>query len=220
MITIEPPPGLKENVSRPGLTSFLNRARLAVGLTGNVEVLLADDPTLRRLNKSFRGKNKPTDVLSFPTPAEIAPTHAGDLAISLETAARQAATYGHSLRDEVKILLLHGLLHLSGFDHETDNGEMAAREATIRSKLKLSNTLIERTTAHSRKLLSPAVKKSSSRLKIRSTRSRKTSQDPAKKSSSRPKAALYAAAVERPPHSARTITKSKATKARNKRGAK
>ncbi|NYF88591.1 rRNA maturation RNase YbeY [Tunturiibacter empetritectus] len=146
MIAIEPTAGLEATLSRSGLTSFLKRARLAVGLRGEVEVLLADDATLRRLNRSFRGKNKPTDVLSFPTPAEILNAHAGDLAISLETAARQAATYGHSLCDEVKILLLHGLLHLSGLDHETDNGEMAAREATLRCKLKLPNTLIERTT--------------------------------------------------------------------------
>jgi len=75
---------------------------------------------------------------------EIAQDHAGDLAISLETANRQAATYGHSLRDEVRILLLHGLLHLSGLDHETDSGEMAAREAELRVELGLSNSLIER----------------------------------------------------------------------------
>jgi probable rRNA maturation factor len=193
MITIEPPPSLKENLSRSGLTSFLNRARLAVGLTGQVEVLLADDLTLRRLNKSFRGKNKPTDVLSFPTPDEIAVTHAGDLAISLETAARQAATYGHSLRDEVRILLLHGLLHLSGLDHETDNGEMAAREATLRSKLKLSNTLIERTTTLPRKPTSRTSSKTSSRVT--------------------PASAVSAKA-------ARTTKKLKGTKIKNKRGAK
>jgi probable rRNA maturation factor len=149
MITIDPPstipiaalssPGFKS-----GLTRFLSRARLAVGLPGQVEVLLADDRTLRRLNKEFRGKNKPTDVLSFPTPAEIAPHHAGDLAISLEIAARQAEAYGHALIDEVRILILHGLLHLSGEDHETDDGEMAAREADLRLKLRLPISLIER----------------------------------------------------------------------------
>jgi probable rRNA maturation factor len=190
MITIEPPPSLKENLSRPGLTSFLNRARLAVGLTGQVEVLLADDPTLRRLNKSFRGKNKPTDVLSFPTPDEIADTHAGDLAISLETAARQAATYGHSLRDEVRILLLHGLLHLSGLDHETDNGQMAAREAKLRTKLKLSNTLIERTTTLPQK---PRASKKKSYIERVSAVSKKAT---------------------------RTTKKPKNTKIKNKRGAK
>ena len=199
MITIKSPGSLKENLSRPGLTSFLNRARTAVGLRGEVEVLLADDLTLRRLNKSFRGKNKSTDVLSFPTPAEIAHLQAGDLAISLETAARQAATYGHSLRDEVRILLLHGLLHLSGLDHETDNGEMAAREAALRTQLKLSNTLIERTTQPSSTLprLSPAKNKSSSRSK----------------------AALHAAAAERPAHSAPTPKETKPKNATNKRGA-
>ena len=145
MITIEPPSSLSISaLSKSGLTRFLNRARTAVGLDGDVDVLLADDPTLRRLNKTFRGKNKATDVLSFPAPDEISNEHAGDLAISLETANRQATTYGHSLRDEVRILLLHGLLHLSGLDHEIDNGEMAAREAELRLELGLSNSLIER----------------------------------------------------------------------------
>ena len=145
MITIEPPSSLSISaLSKSGLTRFLNRARTAVGLDGDVDVLLADDPTLRRLNKTFRGKNKATDVLSFPAPDEISNDHAGDLAISLETANRQATTYGHSLRDEVRILLLHGLLHLSGLDHEIDNGEMASREAELRLELGLSNSLIER----------------------------------------------------------------------------
>jgi probable rRNA maturation factor len=147
MITIEPPSSpTAPALSKSSLTRFLNRARTAVGLEGEVDVLLADDPTLRRLNKTFRGKNKATDVLSFPAPDEIAQDHAGDLAISLETAARQAATYGHSLRDEVRILLLHGLLHLSGLDHETDNGEMAMREADLRRELGLATTLIDRVT--------------------------------------------------------------------------
>jgi probable rRNA maturation factor len=146
MITIELPSSCEATLSAPTLTRFLNRARLAVGLRGAVEVLLTGDSALRQLNRSFRGKNKATDVLSFPTPPEIAQQHAGDLAISLETAARQAATYGHTLHDEVKILLLHGLLHLSGEDHETDSGEMASREATLRNKLRLPVSLIERTT--------------------------------------------------------------------------
>ena len=208
MITIEPTTSnLEESLSRSGLTSFLNRARVAVGLRGEVEVLLSDDSTLRRLNKSFRRKNKPTDVLSFPAPPPIKgqPAHAGDLAISLETAARQADNYGHPLRDEVRILLLHGLLHLSGLDHETDNGEMASRESELRSKLKLSNTLIERTTALPRK--SPS-------------RSTNTSSFVPQKTSSRPRAASFAAAVERPPDSARTTTKAKSAKTKIKRGAK
>jgi probable rRNA maturation factor len=150
MITIEPPNTLAipaAALSKSGLTRFLNRARDAVGLMGEVDVLLADDATLRRLNRTYRGKNKATDVLSFPAAHnEFAGEDqtAGDLAISLETAARQAAAYGHSLRDEVRILLLHGLLHLHGMDHEADRGEMAAREMELRSALRLSGSLIER----------------------------------------------------------------------------
>ncbi|MEO6983365.1 MAG: rRNA maturation RNase YbeY [Edaphobacter sp.] len=144
MITIEPVDNFKPiGLSNSGLARFLNRARVAVGLHGEVDVLLSGDATLRRLNRTFRGKNKSTDVLSFPA-AENDQDIAGDLAISLETAARQAATYGHSLRDEVRILLLHGLLHLSGMDHEIDHGEMATREAALRRELRLSTTLIER----------------------------------------------------------------------------
>ena len=144
MITIDSVDSFKPTgLSNSGLSRFLNRARVAVGLQGEVDVLLSDDANLRRLNRTFRGKNKSTDVLSFPA-AENDQDIAGDLAISLETAARQAAAYGHSLRDEVRILLLHGLLHLSGMDHETDRGEMAAREAALRGELRLSTTLIER----------------------------------------------------------------------------
>jgi probable rRNA maturation factor len=150
MITIEPPSRLSNStlatLSPSGLTRFLNRARSTVELEGHVDVLLTSDSVLRRLNRDFRGKDKPTDVLSFPSPEEISDHHAGDLAISLETAARQAKTYGHTLREEVRILLLHGLLHLSGMDHETDSGEMAAREAELRRELRLPVTLIERVT--------------------------------------------------------------------------
>ena len=146
MITIEPPstrPNLMPPAT-PGLARFLRRAREAVGVRGEVDVLLSSDAEIRRLNRTFRGKNKATDVLSFPTPEEIALQHAGDLAISLETAERQAETFGHSLDAEIRILLLHGLLHLAGMDHETDSGEMAARETELRRELKLPATLIER----------------------------------------------------------------------------
>lgn len=147
MITIDlAPRSATHDLSTSTLTRFLNRARLAVGLCGAVDVLLTGDSSLRQLNKTFRGKNKPTDVLSFPAPSAFATKHAGDLAISIETAARQAKTYGHSAADEIKILILHGLLHLAGEDHETDHGEMATREATLRHELHLPATLIERTT--------------------------------------------------------------------------
>jgi probable rRNA maturation factor len=153
MITIEPPSSpAASSLSKSALTRFLNRAQKAVGLEGSVEVLLADDTTLKRLNKAYRGKNKATDVLSFPAPEEmLAHGMAGDLAISLETAGRQAAQYEHSLGDEVKILLLHGLLHLDGEDHETDTGEMAARETELRAELKLKTSLIDRVTGPAKK---------------------------------------------------------------------
>jgi probable rRNA maturation factor len=131
-------------LSKSGLSRFLNNARALAGLEGEVDVLLTTDAQLKRLNREFRGKNKATDVLSFPVPPEVAAVHAGDLAISLDTAARQAAGFGHSLRDEVRILLLHGLLHLAGFDHEIDKGEMADREARLRKALKLPVGLIDR----------------------------------------------------------------------------
>jgi len=145
MINIDPPSSVE--ISKSGLSRFLHRAQAAVGIAGEVTVLLADDPTLKRLNRDFRGKNKATDVLSFPAPTEDeggAAGYAGDIAISLDTAARAATRFGHTLRDEVRILLLHGLLHLNGMDHETDSGEMAAREAELRSQLKLPVSLIAR----------------------------------------------------------------------------
>jgi probable rRNA maturation factor len=148
MITIDPPSTLpiptETPLSKSALTRFLNRARKLIELPGEVEVLLTSDAELKRLNRTFRNKNKPTDILSFPTPPEISARHAGDLAISLETAARQAAQYGHTLSDELRILILHGLLHLSGLDHETDSGQMAARESELRFALKLPTSLIAR----------------------------------------------------------------------------
>lgn len=131
-------------LSRSGLTRFLRSAQAAVGIAGEVDVLLAGDATLKRLNREYRGKNKATDVLSFPAPEELAGEHAGDLAISLDTAARQAEDHGHGLRDEVRVLLLHGLLHLSGMDHEADHGEMARKEAELRRTLRLPTGLIAR----------------------------------------------------------------------------
>jgi probable rRNA maturation factor len=131
-------------LSKSGLSRFVREAQRVVGLEGAVDVLLADDRTLRRLNRDFRGKNKATDVLSFPAAEELRSGFAGDLAISVQTAARQAKEHGHSLRDEVRVLLLHGLLHLSGMDHETDRGEMAAREAKLRERLRLKSGLIAR----------------------------------------------------------------------------
>lgn len=149
MIVTEPPSStpaedLFQQVRRPDLGRFLLRAQKAIGLLGEVTVLLCGDGRIRELNKAFRGKNKATDVLSFP-PGEHAGETAGDLAISVETAARQAAEHGHTLQEELRVLILHGTLHLAGFDHEADAGEMRTRETELRAQLKLPVGLIERT---------------------------------------------------------------------------
>jgi probable rRNA maturation factor len=129
------------------LTRFLSAAQQAVRLKGLVTVLLTTDKTMRRLNRQFRGKNKTTDVLSFPAEGLGAERIAGDLAVSVPTALRQAGEQGHSLATEVKVLILHGLLHLAGCDHETDSGQMARRERRLRARMGLPQGLIERAAA-------------------------------------------------------------------------
>jgi probable rRNA maturation factor len=129
------------------LARFLAAAQQAVRLKGQVTVLLTTDAAIRKLNRQFRGKNKATDVLSFPAEGLGAQGIAGDLAISVTTAMGQAAEQGHSLSTEIKVLVLHGLLHLAGYDHEIDNGKMARRERQLRAKLKLPQGLIERAEA-------------------------------------------------------------------------
>ncbi len=156
LIVMEPPSSgsggaeLFASLRKAELSRFLGRARRAAGLAGEVTVLLAGDDRLRELNREFRRKNKATDVLSFPA-GEHADGSAGDLAISIETARRQAEDQGHTLLEEVRILILHGVLHLAGMDHETDDGEMRAHEAGLRIKLKLPAGLIERSEQRPRK---------------------------------------------------------------------
>jgi probable rRNA maturation factor len=131
--------------SQRELERFLAKARRAAGITGAVGLLLADDAALKALNCNYRKKNKPTDVLSFPAAAGPSSGNlAGDLAISVETAQRQAAEHGHSLAAELKILVLHGVLHLAGHDHERDGGAMARKERRLRRELGLPSGLIER----------------------------------------------------------------------------
>ena len=133
-------PGLDE----ASLDRFLVRARRAVGLRGQVTVLVTTNRALRVLNERFRGKDHPTDVLSFPSAPLASPDFAGDLAISAEIAAQNARRLGHTSKDEIKILALHGVLHLAGYDHERDHGEMARREERLRKQLGLPVALIER----------------------------------------------------------------------------
>jgi probable rRNA maturation factor len=139
-------------LSRGSLERFVFRARQAAGLRGLANVLVTSSAALRALNRQFRDKNSATDVLSFPAArlssslnGEGRAAIAGDIAISADIAAENAARFGHTAAEEVKILALHGILHLAGFDHERDNGRMARKEVQLRRRLKLPTALIERT---------------------------------------------------------------------------
>ena len=104
--------------------------------------LLTSDDKLRRLNREFRAFDEPTDVLSFPSASPAGAL--GDLAISIDRAKEQADSYGHALGAEVQILLLHGVLHLLGHDHEIDRGKMRRLETKWRTEFGLPTGLIER----------------------------------------------------------------------------
>ena len=126
------------------LGCFVARARRAAGLQGAVNVLLTTSAEMKSLNRRFRGKDKPTDVLAFPAEPDARKQFAGEIAISAEIATKNGFSLGHSPAEEVKILVLHGVLHLRGFDHECDNGQMAKREKQLRAILHLPDGLIER----------------------------------------------------------------------------
>lgn len=137
--------GLREEA----LQLFVARARRAAGVGGAVNVLVTTSAAMRSLNQRFRGKNKATDVLSFPVepPAGARGKRsqvAGEIAISADIALQNAVRLEHSAALEIKVLVLHGILHLAGFDHERDNGEMARKEAKLRRALKLPVALTER----------------------------------------------------------------------------
>lgn len=134
------PPASKAT-SAETLSRFATRVQRALGVVGEVNISITSNREMQALNLRFRKKNKATDVLSFPSETSGI---AGDIAISLEIAAENASELGHSLATEVKILVLHGMLHLAGFDHEIDEGEMHQRETALRQKLKLPVALIER----------------------------------------------------------------------------
>jgi probable rRNA maturation factor len=116
-------------------TTFAMKALTAIGKDeSSATIAFVSDKKIRELNRQFRGIDKATDVLSFPAdgPDEL---NLGDIAIATETAATQARENGLSFNDEIAQLILHGLLHLSGYDHETDNGEMNRLELRLRRKL-------------------------------------------------------------------------------------
>jgi probable rRNA maturation factor len=136
-------------LTEAALSNFVNKARRIAGVTGQVNVLIAENRELRLLNSKFRGKDKPTDVLSFPSETDLAKPGltklcAGEIAISADIASANARLLGHNIREEIKILALHGILHLAGYDHEQDKGEMAREELRLRSTLNLPTGLIER----------------------------------------------------------------------------
>lgn len=140
MILRKPVAGLSDTA----LAKFVERASRAIKLKGTVNVLVTGSSELRSLNRRFRAKDQPTDVLSFPPGPCFVNGLAGDIAISADIARENARRLGHSAAQEVKILALHGVLHLVGYDHERDQGAMAGKEADLRRSLGLPSGLIER----------------------------------------------------------------------------
>ena len=137
--------------ARPPLESFLRRAKNELGLEkASLTVCLVSDAEIARMNQTFRKKKGPTDVLSFPTSARRRPVrrrgrkaikdgeYLGDIAISPATARRYAKKNGRKLSSELQVLILHGLLHLLGYDHETDGGKMDRMERKLRVRLGLA----------------------------------------------------------------------------------
>lgn len=117
---------------------------------GAVTIALVGDPRMRALNRTWRQMDYATDVLSFPSDDDGAPSqksaprHLGDVVIAKGVAARQARAAGHPLATELRVLALHGLLHLLGYDHERDRGQMARLERRLRRRGGLREGLIER----------------------------------------------------------------------------
>jgi probable rRNA maturation factor len=138
---------LPATLHRTRLERFARLAQSQVARGREFHCLITGDAEIRSLNRQFRGKDAVTDVLSFPSEGN---DPIGDIAISLGRARAQAREFGHSSEEEVCILLLHGVLHLLGMDHETDNGAMARAELRWRRKLKLPAGLIERATGMER----------------------------------------------------------------------
>lgn len=132
------------HLNEPTLARFIARACRATKLQGSVNIMVTSSREMRSLNRRFRGKDKPTDVLSFPPMTDFVHGLAGDVAISADIARQNARALGHAAAEEIKILALHGILHLSGYDHENDRGEMAREENRLRQLLGLPVGLIER----------------------------------------------------------------------------
>jgi probable rRNA maturation factor len=146
--------GVSADLRRRAVSTFARRVSAEVTKGRAFDCLVTSDQELRRLNREFRGKDKATDVLSFPAGplpegrGSVSGTrHLGDIAVSVGRARAQAREFGHSVEREIQILMLHGVLHLMGMDHESDGGKMARAELRWRRKLGLPNGLIERVRA-------------------------------------------------------------------------
>ncbi len=129
-------------LDRRALRAFAARLREQVTKGRTFTCLISRDAELQRLNREFLNKDYPTDVLSFPSGSDDGLL--GEIAISLDRARSQAAEHGHTAGDEIRILMLHGILHLMGMDHERDHGQMRRAETRWRKLLELPNGLIER----------------------------------------------------------------------------
>jgi probable rRNA maturation factor len=135
--------GVRVRLPRRQVERFARELRRRIARKRGFVCLITQDRELRRLNRQFLSRDYATDVLSFPG-ACGAP---GEMAISAQRAAVQAREHGHTVADEICVLMLHGVLHLAGMDHETDGGCMARAEVRWRKKLGLPSGLMERVRA-------------------------------------------------------------------------
>lgn len=136
-------------LTRREIAAFIRRVLLELDRMGHLgkeiaeaSIAFVDDEEMTRLNRTFRRKKRTTDVLTFPADETYGDPRStavplGDIVISVEQARRQAAEEGHSLANEVRYLILHGVLHALGWDHETDRGEMHALELELRDRVGL-----------------------------------------------------------------------------------
>jgi len=131
----------KVTFNEKGFDGFVRRVGRDVASGREFAVVIGSDAALRTANQQFRGKQGTTDVLSFPDGED---GRLGDILISAARAAKQAGRYGHSVEEELKVLVLHGLLHLLSYDHESDDGKMQRAETRWRKKLGLPSSLTER----------------------------------------------------------------------------
>lgn len=119
---------------------------IAARLTSReIDLTLCDNPTIQSHNRTYRNIDKPTDVLSFPLEGAFEHTPLGSIIISADFVASKAEELGHTQDDELDLLFIHGLLHLMGYDHECDNGEMRAKEEALIREFQLPKSLIVRT---------------------------------------------------------------------------